>query len=301
MGGLAFLSRLMKYYPIPVVVVSSLTPQGSEAALRALELGAVDVVTKPGSAYSVGEVAQMVVDRIRAASAARDSVRRAAQAAEPAPPPRCEARVIANPGQKVLAIGASTGGTEAIKRILLGLPADTPGTLIVQHMPANFTAAFAARLNQLALMEVREAQNNDPVTPGLALIAPGNRHMTLRRRNAQWFVEIKDGPPVRHQRPSVDVLFYSVAQQAGPNAVGAILTGMGDDGARGLLAMRDAGAATFAQDESSCVVFGMPREAIQLEAAEKVAAIDQMPRLILNALCRDERRAPVPAMGRTDA
>jgi two-component system chemotaxis response regulator CheB len=286
MDGLTFLGKLMKYHPLPVIVVSSVTPKGSEAAIRALELGAVDVISKPGPAYSVGEIAQMLADRIRAAAAAR---RCAAEVTEPnatpqpAPPSRIESTVAAN---RILAIGASTGGTEAIKRVLCGLLADAPPTLIVQHMPAAFTASFAQRLNDLCPMEVREAVNGDVVTAGLALVAPGNRHMALRRRGGRWSVEIKDGPLVHHQRPSVDVLFHSVAQHAGADAVGALLTGMGADGARGLLAMRQAGAYTLAQDEQSCVVFGMPKEAIQAGAVMETSSIQHMPRRILEALAR---------------
>lgn len=285
MGGLAFLARLMKYYPLPVIVVSSLTPQGSEAAMRALELGAVDVIAKPGAGYTVGEIAQMLVDRIRAAAAAHRVQKD--RALPPEVPSRSFEPPMATAGsgsRKILAIGASTGGTEAIKKVLLGLPANGPATVIVQHMPANFTAAFAQRLNQLCLMDVREARDQDVLAPGVALVAPGNRHMTLRRCGSRYGVEIKNGPPVHHQRPSVDVLFHSVAQQAGADAVGAILTGMGGDGARGLLAMRRAGAVTLAQDEASCVVFGMPREAIALDAAEKVVPIEQMSRQILGAV-----------------
>jgi len=282
MDGLTFLGKLMQYYPIPVVVVSSLTPKGSETALRALELGAVDVVSKPGSAYTVAEIAGMLVDRVRAAAQARN-VRRA-PAPAPRPPPEQAGRSLLRTTHKLLAIGASTGGTEAIKELLLGLPADSPGTVIVQHMPENFTRAFAERLNSLCRMQVREAVNNDMVVPGLALLAPGNHHMVLRRSGARYFVEIKDGPPVFHQRPSVDVLFHSVAQHAGRNAVGVILTGMGADGARGLLAMRQAGARTLAQDESSCVVFGMPKEAIRLGAAEQVVSLRHMAGRVLDVL-----------------
>lgn len=284
MGGLTFLSKLMKYYPLPVIVVSSLTPEGSEAALRALELGAVDVIAKPGTAYSVSEISQMLVDRIRAAMTAK---RRALKPAEqPIPSKPAEPINPLHSADKIVAIGASTGGTEAIKRILLGFPAGAPGTVIVQHMPANFTAAFAERLNQICLMEVREAEDNDWVTPGVALVAPGNRHMTLRRSGDRYRVEVKDGPPVRHQRPSVDVLFHSVAQQAGANAVGVILTGMGNDGVRGLLAMHQAGAFTLAQDKESCVVFGMPKEAIEIGAVDKVAPLDHLCRHVLQSLSR---------------
>lgn len=295
MGGLAFLSKLMKYYPLPVIVVSSLTPQGSEAAMRALELGAVDVIAKPGTSYSVTEISQMLVDRIRAAVAARGRVKMPHEPAGIIQPSVTEPMPAAFATERILAVAASTGGTEAIKQILLGLPENAPGTVIVQHMPANFTAAFAERLNQLCLMEVREARDNDPVVPGVALIAPGNQHVTLRRSGNRYRVEVKSGPPVRHQRPSADVLFHSVAQQAGENAVGVILTGMGDDGARGLLAMRQAGAFTLAQDEASCVVFGMPKEAIGMDAVDKVASLGQLPRHILQALSRKSATAALSA------
>jgi two-component system chemotaxis response regulator CheB len=283
MDGLTFLGKLMKHHPLPVVVISSLTQSGSEAALRALELGAIEVMAKPSAAYAVaGDIPGILAEKIRAAANAR-CVRREPQAAPP------EARAERPPAllhttHKVLAIGASTGGTEAIKELLVGLPADTPGTVIVQHMPERFTAAFAARLNQICPMEVREAVANEMVVPGLALIAPGNRHMVLHRSGARYLVGIKDGPPVHQQRPSVDVLFHSVARHAGPNAVGVILTGMGGDGARGLLAMREAGARTMAQDEQSCVVFGMPKEAISVGAAEHVVPLRQMPRRIVEVL-----------------
>lgn len=297
MDGLTFLGKLMKYYPMPVIVVSALTPKNSEAALRALELGAVDVVAKPGSTYSVGEIGQMIVDKIRAAMAVRSRARFGAPQLPPLQPAP-EARTLAGVEGKILAVGASTGGTEAIKAVLMGLPANIPGTLIVQHMPANFTAPFAERLNKTCPMEVREARHNDPVTPGTALIAPGNRHMTLRRKRDQYYVEIKNGPAVHHQRPSVDVLFHSVAQQAGPNAVGVILTGMGGDGAQGLLAMRQAGARTMAQDEESSVVFGMPKEAIQIKAAEKVVALPDMALQIMDALSGGATGAPGAGPGK---
>lgn len=283
MGGLAFLSKLMKYHPMPVIVVSSLTPQGSEAALRALELGAVDVIAKPGTAYSVADISQMLVDRIRAAHAARSQMGCVLEQPVPLEPTELEPATPMHAADRVLAIGASTGGTEAIKQILLGMPPGAPGAVIVQHMPASFTATFAERVNQLCVIEVREARDNDWVVPGVALIAPGNTHMTLRRSGDRYRVQVKGGPPVRHQRPSVDVLFHSVAQQAGPNAIGVILTGMGDDGARGLLAMHEAGAATFAQDERSCVVFGMPREAIRMGGVDKVVPLTGLSREILRS------------------
>jgi len=283
MDGLTFLAKLMKYRPMPVVIVSSLTQSGSEMAIRALELGAVDVVAKSGAAYSVAGTSGLLIDRVRAAAQAR------IVAKEPRPAP-AEAPVKARPGHlpqtthKVLAIGASTGGTEAIREVLTALPATTPGTVIVQHMPEHFTAAFAARLNGLAAMEVREARDGDAVTPGVALIAPGNHHMILVRRGALYYVGIRDGPRVHHQRPAVDVLFYCVARDAGSNAVGVILTGMGADGAKGLLAMRQIGAPTLAQDEKSCVVFGMPKEAIRLGAAQHVVPLGQMAGRIMSCL-----------------
>ncbi len=285
MDGLTFLGKLMRYLPLPVIVISSLTPAGSEAALRALELGAVEVLCKPGSAYTVGDLSRTLMDKIRAAAMAHVH-----RTAEPAAAPAGGDEAAAAPApllhttHKVLAIGASTGGTEAIREVLTSLPANTPGTVIVQHMPEHFTAQFAQRLNGLCAMEVREAVDNDMVTPGVALIAPGNHHMVLTRSGARYMVQVKDGPPVYHQRPSVDVLFHSVARQAGHNAVGVILTGMGADGARGLLAMRQSGAHTIAQDEASCVVYGMPKEAARLNAAAEVAALRRIPSRILAAV-----------------
>ncbi|NLF29818.1 MAG: chemotaxis response regulator protein-glutamate methylesterase [Planctomycetes bacterium] len=280
MDGLTFLARLMKYHPLPVIVVSSLTPEGSAAALRALDLGAVDVVGKPGAGHSVDDIAAALVQRIREAAAVRVAGSVAADDAQPARAPA--GRHVPRTAQKLLAIGASTGGTEAIRQVLAAVPADTPGTLIVQHMPEHFTRAFAERLNGLCAMEVREARDGDKVVPGLALIAPGNRHMVLRRSGASYAVGVKDGPAVHHQRPSVDVLFHSVAQHAGPNALGVILTGMGADGAQGLKAMRDAGAPTLGQDEPSCVVYGMPREAARLDAIDKAVPLQRMAETILD-------------------
>ena len=288
MDGLTFLGKLMRHYPLPVIIVSSLTPKGSRAAVRAMELGAVDVVAKPGGSYSVTDIAEVLVEKIRAATRAR-IVRQQA-------PVQADAKEnypdLVHTTHKILAIGASTGGTQAIAQILTALPGQTPGTVIVQHMPEHFTTAFAERLNSLCQMEVREARTNDSLVPGLVLIAPGNRHLVLRRSGARYFATVKDGPPVHHQRPSVDVLFHSVARHVGPNAVGVILTGMGADGARGLLAMRGSGAQTMAQDEASCVVFGMPREAEKLGAAEQLVPLSDMPRRIVKALAA---KASVPA------
>jgi two-component system chemotaxis response regulator CheB len=291
MDGLSFLEKLMRHHPIPTVIVSSITPAQSEAALHALALGAVEVVSKPGSAYSVPEVGQRLVHAIRAAAHAR-VVPTVAAAPVPSPSaapraPHASRLATIATTNRLLAIGASTGGTKAIEQVLTQLPATTPGTVIVQHMPAGFTASFAQRLDGLCAMQVREARDGDAVVPGVALIAPGGFHMILQRSGATLQVRIKDGPPVHHQRPAVDVLFGSVARVAGRNAVGMILTGMGADGARGLLAMREAGAHTIAQDEASCVVFGMPKEAIALGAAHEVLPLGRIATATIEALGRE--------------
>ncbi len=292
MDGLTFLGKLMKYHPVPVIVVSSLSQTGSEIALRALELGAVDVVGKPGQGESVADVVDTLADKIRAAGKARKPL---PDPAEMHPIPSGYDFVPTEADNSILAIGASTGGTEAIKNVLLGLPANGPGTLIVQHLPAKFTPGFAQRLNDLCLMDVREAQDGDEVRPGLALVAPGDFHMTLRRTGKRYFVETRMGPEVFHQRPSVDVLFHSVARQAGDSAVGALLTGMGADGARGLLAMQEAGAYTIAQDESTCAVFGMPREAIALNAADRVLPLPQIARHVVDTISKRHYQRAVRA------
>lgn len=283
MDGLTFLSKLMKHHPMPVIVVSSLTPEGSQSAMRALDLGAVDVLAKPGGSYSVADLTKVLVDKIRAAASARYLKREVKLAQQPS---SNDVQAMIATTHKILAIGASTGGTTAIEQVLTHLPRNTPGTLIVQHMPEHFTLSFAQRLNTLCQMEVREAKHNDPVVPGVALLAPGNFHMALRRSGAKYFVEIKDGPRVHHQRPAVDVTFHSVAKYAGVNSVGVILTGMGADGAAGLLAMRQAGAETIAQDEASCVVFGMPKEAINNGAAQVVAPLNQIAAKVCEQLAR---------------
>ena len=293
MDGLSFLAKLMRHFPLPVVVVSSLTPRDSDNAVRALSLGAVDVIAKPGSALSTQGITDELARAVRTAARAR--VRTVAPA--PAPVPAMSAAVAGAPDlappavlldttHKVLAIGASTGGTQAIEQVLRALPANAPGTVIVQHMPEHFTAAFAKRLNGLCAMEVREARDGDAVVPGVALVAPGGKHMVLQLSGARYFARIKDGPPVHHQRPAVDVLFQSVARHAGRNAIGVILTGMGADGAKGMLAMREAGAHTVAQDEETCVVFGMPREAIKLGAAAEIVGLPQVAPSVLRALAR---------------
>lgn len=288
MDGVTFLKKLMRHFPMPVIIVSSLTSKGSAMALEAMEAGAVDVVCKPGTAYSVGEMTEQLVERIRAARWARIS-----RPSPPAPggvkPAAPVVRAaIGRTTHKLIAIGASTGGTEAIREVLERFPADAPGTVIVQHMPAYFTATFAARLNELCQIEVREACNGDSVLPGLALIAPGNYHMLLRRSGARYYVEVRDGPMVCRQRPAVDVLFKSVARYAGSNAVGAILTGMGNDGSEGMLMMREAGAYTIAQDETSCVVYGMPKKAMELGAACAQAPLSKIADLLITQAA-DER------------
>ncbi|MDD5343399.1 MAG: chemotaxis response regulator protein-glutamate methylesterase [Smithella sp.] len=264
MDGLSFLSKLMKFYPLPVVVVSSLTPHNSQNAIRALELGAVEVICKPGSSLSAPDISQRLVESIRAASRAkvfRTEVEPADK--ESAPGYKIQLKTT----HKVIAVGASTGGTIAIEKLLIDMPLNIPGILVVQHMPEYFTASFAKRLNSICKIEVREAEDGDTAVPGLALIAPGGRHMLLERSGAFYQVRIKDGPMVQQQRPSVDVLFHTVAKQAGANAIGVLLTGMGADGAEGLLAMRNSKAYTIAQDEASSVVYGMPGEAVKLGAA----------------------------------
>lgn len=288
MDGLSFLEKLMKHYPIPVVVASSLTPKHSEAAIRALELGAVEVVCKPGSQYSAPDVSGQLVRAIRAAAAARVGRRQEPEASDEVAAPSPERKRWLGAGRKVVAIGASTGGTRAIETVLRSFPPDGPGTVIVQHMPEHFTASFARRLNEVCAMEVREGKDEDEVVPGVALIAPGDWHMVLERRGAQYVVRIKKGPPVHHQRPAVDVLFHSVAKSAGKNAVGVLLTGMGCDGAQGLLAMRQSGARTLVQDEESCAVFGMPKEAIRIGAAEEVVPLSRMGAAILRAVESDD-------------
>ncbi len=283
MDGLSFLVKLMKYYPMPVVVLSSLTPKNSETALKALELGAVEVLCKPGSAYSTIDVSRSLVNAIRAAASAKIQ-KHTQPLPQPAPPPDSLKNFRFKTTHQVVAIGASTGGTKAIELILKSMPITIPGIVIVQHMPENFTTAFAKRLNEICRIEVREAVDNDRVVPGLALIAPGNRHMLLQRSGANYLVRIKDGVPVYYQRPSVDVLFRSVAKHAGRNAVGVLLTGMGADGAKGLLEMKENGAYTMAQDEKSCIVFGMPKEAIKIGAAQEIVPLPSVTESIINAL-----------------
>ncbi|ABC77073.1 protein-glutamate methylesterase/protein-glutamine glutaminase [Syntrophus aciditrophicus] len=274
MDGLTFLKKLMRHYPLPAIIVSSLTPKGGKLTLEAMDIGAVDAIAKPGSSYSVGDMSGQLVEKIRAASGAR-VVRKSTQEMFQ-PGSRLSIRSLAETSNKVIAIGASTGGTEALKNVLSRMPPDSPGILVVQHMPANFTTAFAERLNSLCQIGVKEAADNDSVTPGTALIAPGNYHMILRRSGARYYVQIKMGPMVHHQRPAVDVLFKSTAKYAGANAIGVILTGMGADGAAGLLEMKQMGAGTIAQNEKSCIVYGMPKEAVKIGAVDKIVHLDSI-------------------------
>ncbi len=284
MDGVTFLKKLMKYYPIPVIIVSSLTPRGGKLALEAIECGAVEVLAKPGSSYSVGDMSCQLAGKIRAAVHAK--IQRVKDDRSSPPSDECvvvASKALQQTSNKVIAIGASTGGTEALKKVLTKLPYSIPGILVVQHMPPNFTTAFAERLNSLCQISVKEAEDGDTVLQGRALIAPGNYHMILKRSGARYYVLIKNGPMVCRQRPSADVLFNSVAEYAGANAVGVILTGMGSDGANGMLQMNRSGASTIAQDEASCVVFGMPREAIKLGGVDKVVDLDRITQVIVNS------------------
>ena len=278
MDGLDFLERLMRLRPMPVLMVSSLTQAGSEVTLRALELGALDFLAKPSMGIRSGmmEYGELIAEKIRAA--ARSRPRQVRQKDRPTPQ-TLKAPMMSS--EKLLIIGASTGGTEAIRHVLEPLPSNAPAILITQHMPGGFTRSFAERLDKLCQIRVKEAHDGERVLPGHAYIAPGDQHLKLARSGANYVVRLDSGPPVNRHRPSVDVLFESAAQQAGRNAIGVLLTGMGKDGAAGLLAMRNAGAATVAQDEDSCVVFGMPREAIALGAADEVLPLDAIaPRLL---------------------
>jgi len=284
MDGLTFLKKLMKHYPLPVIIVSSLTQKGGKLAMEALSSGALEVISKPSAAYSVGDMSIQLADKIRAV--ARVNVKGNLNSDNKSVPvkPAAQTHALSFTTNKIIAIGASTGGTEAIKTVLTGMPPNSPGIVIVQHMPANFTTAFAQRLDSLSQITVKEAADGDSVLNGQALIAPGNFHMLLKRSGARYYVQVKNGPMVHHQRPAADVLFRSVANYAGANAIGIILTGMGADGAAGLLEMKETGARTIAQDEQSCVVFGMPKEAIKLGAAEKVVSLGYVAKTALEMI-----------------
>ncbi len=290
MDGLTFLRRIMAEAPVPVVVCSALTGHGTQAALEALELGAVGIVAKPrlGVKQFLEESAVTLQDAVRGAAAARLRRPTRAMAPQPVPPPVATRAA----GGRVVVIGASTGGTEALRVVLEALPPDAPGSVIVQHMPAGFTHAFARRLDDRCRVEVREAASGDRVLDGRALIAPGNRHLTLERNRDGYVVAVSDGPLVSRHRPSVDVLFRSAARVAGRNAIGVLMTGMGADGAQGLLELKRAGASTLAQDEESCVVFGMPKEAIALGAVDEVVGLSRIAGRVLDlaAVPRREQR-----------
>lgn len=297
MDGLEFLEKLMRLRPMPVVMVSTLTEQRSDVTFRALELGAVDFIAKPkvGIRNGLETYRQEIANKIRAASIAQIHRLRASSANS--------SRIITHPSavstsrshnvstEKLIIMGASTGGTEAIKEVLLHLPPDCPGILITQHMPAGFTRSFAERLNRLCKIQVAEAQGEERILPGHAYIAPGHSHLLLKRSGADYVTELSQAEPVNRHRPSVDILFESAAKHAGKNAMGVILTGMGKDGAAGMLAMRKAGAYTLAQDEASCVVFGMPREAIAVGAVDEVVSLQDMAPRILARLAGGIKQA----------
>ncbi|MFG1495936.1 chemotaxis response regulator protein-glutamate methylesterase [Saccharospirillum sp. HFRX-1] len=286
MDGITFLKRLMVERPVPVVICSSLTESGSATAMEAMAAGAVSIVNKPkmGLKKFLEDDAGDIVQAVRGAAQARlSNIKPAAEPlAHVAAPRQRDAMVTTT--DRVVVIGTSTGGTQALERIFRALPATAPGIAVVQHMPERFTAQFAERLDRLCAMRVKEAQDGDRILPGQVLIAPGGRHLRLVRSGAQYRAEVFDGPLVSRHRPSVDVLFRSTARWAGANATGFLLTGMGDDGARGLKEMREAGALTLVQDEASCVVFGMPKEALAMDAADRIIALDSIPAEIMRAL-----------------
>ncbi|MBI5179494.1 MAG: chemotaxis response regulator protein-glutamate methylesterase [Nitrospinae bacterium] len=286
MDGITFLRKLMAAKPMPVVMVSALTQAGAATTLAALEAGAVEIVAKPQIDQRVGvrEIEMEVVDKVKAAAKAKMNVYASQLSSTAKPVMAHKATAMLKTTDKIIAVGSSTGGTEALKEVLLRLPTDTPGMLIVQHMPEGFTRAFADRLNGLCPMQIQEAKDGDGVIPGRALIAPGNSHMLLRRSGARYYVDVKQGPLVMRHRPSVEVLFQSVAKYGGANAIGVMLTGMGNDGSTGMLEMKKAGAHNIAQDEASCVVFGMPKEAIKVGAVDKVVSLNNIPQAILDAV-----------------
>ncbi len=284
MDGLTFLKKIMKYAPLPVIIVSSLSTKGSKTALEALSYGALEVISKPTAAYSVGDLSIQLADKIRAVSKIKVIARSENSNTNGIQKAAIRSSALSATTNKIIAIGASTGGTEALTEVLIRMPRSSPGIVIVQHMPAKFTTSFAERLDSLCEMRVREAKDGDTVRNGEVLLAPGNFHMLLKRSGARYFVKVKDGPMVHHQRPAADVLFKSVAKYAGANAVGIILTGMGADGADGLLHMKNAGSKNIAQDEKSCIVFGMPKEAIKIGAIDKVVTLKQITQAALDMI-----------------
>lgn len=273
MDGLAFLRKLMQHHPVPAIIVSSLTPRGGQVAMEALDIGAVDVICKPGSSYTVGDITHNLIQMIRAASKVNPASLKSTTVNRTQKPAR---QFLTSTTSKIIAIGASTGGTRALEELLVTLPSNAPGIVVVQHMPEHFTKSFAERLDSICQIEVKEAQSGDSVVNGMALIAPGNFHMVVKRSGARYHVQIVSAPRVFHQRPSVEVMFNSVAKYVGSNAVGVLLTGMGADGARGLLEMKSAGAPTIAQDEATSVVWGMPGEAVRIGAAQYVLPLQQI-------------------------
>ena len=291
MDGLTFLQKVMSQHPIPVVICSSLAESGSDTALHALEYGAVEIILKPrlGAKQFLEEARIRICDAVKAAAVSQ--VKRLPVGPREVAPKLTADAVLAKAKigrdamlkttEKVVVVGASTGGTEALREFLVALPLDAPGIVIVQHMPENFTTAFANRLDSICHISVKEAETNDTVIRGRALIAPGNHHLLLKRSGARYYVEVKEGPLVSRHRPSVDVLFRSAARYAGPNAVGVIMTGMGDDGAKGMLEMKEAGAFNIAQDEETCVVFGMPKKAIELGAVDRVLPLSAIPGAVM--------------------
>jgi len=290
MDGITFLRRLMNHYPLPTIVVSSLTPKGGDLAMEALDAGAVDVMCKPGESYTVSDMSIELAEKIKAAAQVKlgkpVEIKKKAVVGS-------KKLAMSRTTNKVIAIGSSTGGTQALQVLLSMLPRTTSGLVIVQHMPESFTRSFARRLNEYSELEVKEAADEDSVIPGKALIAPGNSHMFLRRSGANYFVSIRKGPLVNRHRPSIEVLFKSVAKYAGANAIGVMLTGMGADGAEGILEMKNNGAFNIAQDEKSCVVFGMPKEAIKIGAVDKVESLENIPRLIVKQLIAAKTAVPV--------
>lgn len=294
MDGLDFLEKLMRLRPMPVLMVSTLTERGSEITMRALELGATDFVTKPKTAITEGmlEYSDLIAEKIRIAAKARISSLQ--RSAKPATNSEVAPSLLKNPlisSEKLLIIGASTGGTEAIKSFLLQMPSDCPGILITQHMPAGFTKSFANRLDSLCKISVKEAVDGERVLPGHAYIAPGDKHLLLARSGANYVTKLSDADPVNRHKPSVDVLFDSAAANAGKNAIGVILTGMGKDGAAGMARMKEAGAYNYAQNEESCVVYGMPREAVAHGGVDEVAHLNELPKMVLKYLTENSTRA----------
>ena len=292
MDGVTFLRKLMIHYPIRVIIVSSLAESGSEVAMKAIEYGALEVMCKPGNAYSVGDMGEQLIDKIKAVAAIPEyrfkmiAQQAASNSAKAASQVKQAPTAMIKTTNKIIAIGASTGGTDALREVLTSMPSNIPPIVIVQHMPQHFTKTFANRLDELCTIKVREASDMEILAPGKALIAPGNMHMEIMRSGAVYYAKLVDGPLVFHQRPAVENLFLSVAKFAGKNSVGVILTGMGRDGARGMLEMKKSGAHTIAQDEKSCVVFGMPKEAIDIGAVEQIVPLKDVAGAIVNAVSK---------------